>query len=134
MVLSRTNPYGIFLSACLVRLIGPQKTKDGIDKFSLIGIDTLKYPEIIKVKISEDVWRRKGWYIHPLKQADFNKFIEKIFYDEFHYYVDVHTQDKKEQIYSTFMKFREKYDLTEEEFAVKTMEQNYLRYRINLNY
>lgn len=133
MVLSRTNAYGIFLSGCLVRLITPEKTKGGMNKFSLLGIDTVKYPEVLKVVISEDVWRRKGWYVHPLKQADFNKFIEKILMDEFHYYVDVHTMDRGEQIYSTFLKFRKKFDFTEEDFPIKTMEQNYLRYRITLN-
>jgi hypothetical protein len=125
MILSRTNIYGIFLYNCLVRVRWKVKA-------CLIGVDTDKYPDILNVVISEDMWQRKGWYIHPQKQADFNNLIAKMLDDEFHYFMDIQTMELGQKIYSSFLKFREKFDLTEDDMPIKTMEKNYQRYRSRL--
>lgn len=122
MALSKTNPYGIFLYNCLVRLNGKVRA-------CLVGVDTDKYPSVLKVKISEDMWQRKGWYLHPQKQVDFNNLIIKMLDDEFHYYMDVQTQLLGHKIYTSFLRFREKFDFTEDDMPIKTMEKNYERYR-----
>nr|WP_199083050.1 hypothetical protein [Pedobacter sp. ASV19] len=125
MILSRTNAYGIFIYNCLVRMSGKGKA-------SLVGVDTNKYPEVLKITVSEDMWRRKGWYMHPQKQIDFNKFIAKLLDDEFHYFMDLNTQVLGHKIYGSFLQFREKFDFTEDDLPIKTMEKNYERYRLGL--
>lgn len=126
MILSKTNPYGIFLINCLVRLSGKARA-------CLVGVDIEKYPEILKVVISEDMWQRIGWYLHPKKQVDFNNLIAKMLDDEFHYYMDIQTQELNQKIYPSFLRFREKFDFTEDDLPIKTMEKNYQRYRTALN-
>ncbi len=126
LILSKTHAYGIFLYHCLVRISDKNRP-------AYAEVDIEKYPESIKVVISEDMWRRKGWYIHSQKQADFNKFVAKILDEEFHYYMDIQTQDNHQKIYTSFLKFREKYDFTEDDMPIKTMEKNYERYRVELS-
>jgi len=128
MILSKTNAYGIFLYNCLVRITSSKVKLCLRDN----GVDIDKYTEVINVKISEDMWRRVGWYVHPLKQADFNKFIAKMLDDEFHYFMDVQIQEMSHKIYPSFLKFREKFDFTEDDMPIKTMEKNYERYRCYL--
>jgi hypothetical protein len=125
LILSKTHAYGIFLYHCLVRISDKNRP-------AYVEVDTIKYPDSIQVMISEDMWRRKGWYIHSQKQADFNKFVAKLIDEEFHYYMDIQTQDNKQKIYSSFLKFREKYDFTEDDMPIKTMEKNYERYRLEV--
>jgi len=126
LILSKTHAYGIFLYHCLVRISDKNRP-------AYSAVDTEKYPDSIKVVISEDMWRRKGWYIHSQKQADFNKFVAKMLDEEFHYYMDIQTQDNHQKIYTSFLKFREKYDFTEDDMPIKTMEKNYERYRLELS-
>ncbi|MBB2149159.1 hypothetical protein [Pedobacter gandavensis] len=126
MILSKTNTYGIFLYNCLVRISGKVRA-------CLVGVDTEKYPEILKVVISEDMWQRRGWYLHPQKQTDFNNLITKMLDNEFHYYMDIQTQELNQKIYPSFLRFREKFDFTEDDLPIKTMEKNYQRYRTSLS-
>lgn len=125
-VLSRTNPFGLFLYNCLSRL----KTRPSIT------IPELKpdiYTEQLDVLVSDDLWARRGWYIHPKKQYDFNRLVEMMIDQDFQFYVKVKTGIVGHTMYSSFLNFRDEFGMTEDDLAMKTMEKRYQRHRERLS-
>lgn len=121
-VLSRTNAYGIFLHNCLVRL----KEHPAVVYEKL---NEKVYHDKLTLALSEDQFSRHGWFIHPKKQYDFNRMVEMMLDHEFQFFVDTAVNFGHKKIYQAFYDFREKFDLTEDDLTLKTMEKRYERYR-----
>lgn len=120
--LCKTNSFGIFLFQCLV-------LRPDLKKNSVAVIDLERYSETMTIRISDGIWKRKGWYINNQSILDFNKFVSDLMDRELYLFMDLKTKVGHQKIYSSFLAFREKYDLTEEDLPIKTMEKKYERYR-----
>lgn len=124
-ILTKKNKYGIFLYHCLVRI--NSKVKE-----SAFEVDQKKYSETLTIRLSDDMWRRKGYYIHPQKQIDFNSFVSMEMDDAFYDHMDFHYQHQGDKIQHSIYKFREKFGLTEDDLTLKCLEKKYERYRLGL--
>ncbi|MNS86552.1 hypothetical protein D3C72_1204600 [compost metagenome] len=124
-VLTKNNKYGMFLRKCIVRLNDHKKE-------STVKLDSIVYSEELCIRISEDMWRRIGNYIHPQNQIDFNSFVEMDLQDEFFKHCDNAIYNKI-QIKRSIYDFLDKYDITEDELPFKTMEKQYYREKKKIN-
>ena len=92
------------------------------------------YSEKLALGLSEDLYSRKGDYIHPKKQYDFNRLVELIMNQDFYFCIDVMTQIKGQKLKEAFYYFRDIYHLTEDDLTLKTMQKRYERYRNQLTH
>ncbi|MDB5149207.1 MAG: hypothetical protein JWQ57_3227 [Mucilaginibacter sp.] len=124
-LVSRNNPYGMFLYNSLAKLGAKQQPVPD-------NLNPSIYNSNIKLLLSEDLWRRKGWYINPAKKLDFNKFVEQQIDQAFYQYMDVSTAILHYRIYNSILAFREYYGFTEDDYSIKTLEKKFERYRNSL--
>ncbi len=125
-VLSKKNKYGIFLYHCLVKI--NSKVKE-----SAFDMDMNKYSEVLTIRLSDDCWRRKGYYIHPQKQIDFNSFVSMEMDDAFYDHMDYYYKDQGRKIQHSIYEFRNKFKLTEDDVTLKCLEKKYERYRFGIS-
>lgn len=124
-ILSKKNKYGIFLYHCLVKI--NSKVKE-----SAFDIDTKKYSEVLTIRLSDDMWRRKGYYIHPQKQIDFNSLVSMEMDDAFYYHMEYYFKVQGNKIQHSIFSFRDKFGLTEDDVTLKCLEKKYERYRFGI--
>jgi hypothetical protein len=118
-VVSRENAFGLFLYNSLVKLKEQPR---------IAPLDRTVYSQQLRLGLSEDLYRRQGWYIHPKKEYDFNRLVEMMMDNDLQLFMDTRA-DTDIKIYQSFYDFREKFDLTEDEWALKMMSKRYERYR-----
>jgi hypothetical protein len=126
-VVSRTNSFGIFLHNCLSRM------KQAYPAIVCKELNPAIYSEKLTLGLSEDLWSRHGWYIHPKKQYDFNRLAELMIDQDFYFFVDVQTQVCSAKFDHAFFDFRDIFHLSEDDLTLKTMQKRYERYRSRLN-
>ncbi len=122
-VVSRTNYFGIFLHNCLARVK---------DEIVAAPINPQVYTQKLMLGLSEDLYNRKGWYIHPKKQYDFNRLVELMIEQDFYYFVELQTQVARQTMDAAFYEFRDFFHFTEDDLTLKTMQKRYERYRAQL--
>lgn len=125
-VISRTNCFGIFLQNCIVRM-------HTIPKITCDQLNPEIYSEELSLGLSEDLYRRQGWYIHPKRVYDFNRMVQMMMEQDFLFWMDVNTNTLNNKIYDSFLAYREKYDFTEDDLTVKAMAKRYERHRKRLS-
>jgi hypothetical protein len=128
-VVSRSNHYGIFLHNCLTRLKFHQ---DKAEQIACKDLNLNIYSEKLMLGLTEDLYSRKGYYIHPRKQYDFNRLVELIMNQDFYFCVDTLTQIKGMKMNEAFYHYRDIYHFTEDDLALKTMQKRYERYQNQL--
>lgn len=103
-------------------------------KTVLPGLDSRDYnldacSEKILVSIPELYERNFGIIIGAKQQYWFNKFIQEDFQDRMLTYVVPKLTGKKNEIKPALMKFREMYNITEDDLPIRTMEKMWERNR-----
>jgi len=141
-IITKTNRYGIFLFNCLSKeglkvvhreshqdsdAAGKKKARSGSEL-----IDVKVYSDVLKVSISENYWQKKGGWILPQNQLDFNKLVEYDFHDEFFKYVSMRIGNKG-SINKAILTFRDSFDISEDDLSFKTIQRAFQRRHAKIN-
>lgn len=120
-VMSKNNEFGIYLINCLEK-----PTLKKINRAKQEDIDRKVYSEILNVYVSENYWSKKGGFILPERQQDFNKFVGYLFHNQFYAYVKMRI-GKKGSINDAILEFRDSFDICEDELSFKTIQRAFQR-------
>ncbi|RNI27639.1 hypothetical protein EFA69_16100 [Rufibacter immobilis] len=117
--LSKLDAFGLFLNTLMRRPLDDIQYHNYLKRYTAIFQVSVKVDEIVIM----------GFKLTPQGMVDFNNFVEGIIRSEFHAYVDYALEYGSSSRAKAFLKFREKYNMSEEDYPFETMKKSYDRYR-----
>lgn len=120
-IASEKNRYGLYLLTQL-------KSKKEAVYLSAVKQNDRLYTRL-KIAISEYDQTHYGCILGLKQQLDFEKIIKDEFEERFVEYVQENMTSKKGSIHSSILKFRDRYQISEDELAFKTLQKRWERKR-----
>lgn len=122
-VLTEKNRFGVFILNSL-RFSYVTRTNKYLIKGST---------EIMKIEIKEHYERSFGINLSPWHQYQFNSFLRDEFHDRMIDFVSYRYTGKKGEIMPALLDFCEKYDISEDDLPLKTIQKMWEREKHRLN-